>query len=160
VTDELAYKYRMSSLQAAFGRAQLARLAELIERKQQIFSWYEDRLASHPALQLNHRQPGVVNSFWMVTVVIDEALGLATRDLMQMFDDQLIDTRPFFPPLSSLGAFSNAVSAQGASERNPVAYDISSRSISLPSALALTEQQVDRVSGCLLEILRGAGSSA
>ena len=33
VTNELAYKYRMSSLQAAFGRAQLARLDELLERK-------------------------------------------------------------------------------------------------------------------------------
>ena len=153
VTNELGYKYRMSSLQAAFGRAQLARLPELIERKEQIFSWYEDRLASHPALQLNHRQEGVVNSFWMVTVAFDKDLGLGTRQLMQQFDERSIDTRPYFPPLSSLPAFGDAVSARGASERNPVAYDFGSRSISLPSALALTEQQVDRVCESLFEII-------
>ena len=160
VTNELGYKYRMSSLQAAFGRAQLARLPELIERKEQIMAWYEDRLASHPALQLNYRQAGVVNSFWMATVVVDEALGLGTRDLMHRFDEQSIDTRPFFPPLSSLPAFADAVSTRGASERNPVAYDVAKRSISLPSALALTEQQADRVSECLVAILSEAASNA
>ena len=38
VTDEIGFKYRMSSLQAAFGRAQLARLDELLGKKQQIFA--------------------------------------------------------------------------------------------------------------------------
>ena len=45
VTEELGYKYRMSSLQAAFGRAQLQRIDELLARKRQIFGWYEERLA-------------------------------------------------------------------------------------------------------------------
>jgi perosamine synthetase len=156
VTNELAYKYRMSSLQAAFGRAQLARLPELIERKQQIYSWYEERLASHPALQLNHRQVGVVNSFWMVTVAFDKQLGLGTHELMQRFDEHSIDTRPYFPPLSSMPAFDHVANTKGASERNPVAYDFASRAVSLPSALALTEQQVDRVCGCLFEIMSAA----
>ena len=45
VTDEIGYKYRMSSLQAAFGRAQLSRIDELLNKKKQIFRWYEARLA-------------------------------------------------------------------------------------------------------------------
>ncbi|MCU1500727.1 MAG: DegT/DnrJ/EryC1/StrS family aminotransferase, partial [Ilumatobacteraceae bacterium] len=64
VTNELAYKYRMSSLQAAFGRAQLARLPELLDRKAQIFGWYEQRLADLPGIRLNHRDPAVHNTFW------------------------------------------------------------------------------------------------
>jgi dTDP-4-amino-4,6-dideoxygalactose transaminase len=50
-------------------------------------------------------------------------------------------------------AFVHVANTKGASERNPVAYDFASRSVSLPSALALTEQQVDRVCGCLFEIM-------
>ena len=40
VTDEVAFKYRMSSLQAAFGRAELTRIDELVDKKRQIFDWY------------------------------------------------------------------------------------------------------------------------
>ena len=42
---EVAYKYKMSSLQAALGLAQLERVDELIERKRQIFSWYKRELS-------------------------------------------------------------------------------------------------------------------
>jgi dTDP-4-amino-4,6-dideoxygalactose transaminase len=37
---EVAYKYKMSALQAAFGLAQLERIEELVARKRKIFPWY------------------------------------------------------------------------------------------------------------------------
>lgn len=156
VTHELAYKYRMSSLQAAFGRAQLARLPELLERKAQIFEWYEERLVDLPGVRLNRRDPSVHNTFWMVTAVVDDAYDLQTRSLMGAFDDRGIDTRPFFPPLSSLGAFAGYDTVRGARERNPVAYDIASRAINLPSAMKLVEDDVERVCAAFREILVGA----
>jgi perosamine synthetase len=156
VTNELAYKYRMSSLQAAFGRAQLARLPELLERKAQIFGWYEERLADLPGVRLNHRDPSVHNTFWMVTAVVDGAYELPTRELMAAFDERGIDTRPFFPPLSTLGAFAGYDTVRGARERNPVAYDIGRRAINLPSAMKLVERDVDRVCAAFREILVGA----
>ena len=41
----VAYKYKMSSMQAALGLAQLERIEELVSRKRQIFSWYREHLA-------------------------------------------------------------------------------------------------------------------
>ena len=38
--SEVAYKYKMSSMQAALGLAQLERIGELAERKREIFAWY------------------------------------------------------------------------------------------------------------------------
>lgn len=157
VTDELAYKYRMGSLPAAFGRAQLARIDELIARKRQIFEWYEARLAEVPGVQLNHRNPAIDNTFWMVTAIVDRGYGLRTRDLMQRFEDQQIDTRPFFPPLSSLRALARYESVAAARERNLVAYDVADRAINLPSALILDEGQVDRVCGTFRAILDSSG---
>ena len=145
VTDEIGYKYRMSSLQAAFGRAQLSRIDELLDKKKQIFRWYEARLGDIPGIRLNYAPAGVANTFWMVTVVVDDSYGLSTRQMMESFDRQGIDTRPFLPPLSSLGAFSAYDTVSGAADRNPIAYDIAARSINLPSALMLDETQVDRV---------------
>lgn len=145
VTDEIGFKYRMSSLAAAFGRAQLARIDELVAKKRQIFRWYESRLAELPGIRLNVEPPGVTNAFWMVTVVVDPSYGLTTRQMMASFDRHGIDTRPFLPPLSSLAAFSDHDTKCAGAEHNPIAYDIASRSINLPSALVLDEARVDRV---------------
>ena len=60
-------------------------------------------------------------------------------------DEHGIDTRPFFHPMSKLPAYADNPSAKGAGARNPVAYDISPRSINLPSAMRLTEADIDRV---------------
>jgi len=160
LTDEIGYKYRMSSLQAAFGRAQLRRVDELLDKKRRIFEWYEARLAGTAGLSLNARPEGVHNTFWMVTAVLDRSYGLGTRELMRRFDEARIDTRPFFSPLSSLRAFSTQPGVRDASERNPVAYDLCERSINLPSALMLDEHQVDRVCTVLTEMLRASEACA
>jgi perosamine synthetase len=145
VTSEIAYKYRMSSLQAAFGRAQLARIDDLVDKKQRIFQWYEDRLGDIPGIGLNPRQPGVTSTFWMTTVVLEPSYRLSTRELMGLFDEHGVDTRPFLPPLSSLPAFADLGETVRAATENVVAYDLAQRSINLPSALNLTEAQVSRV---------------
>jgi perosamine synthetase len=145
VTDEIGYKYRMSSLQAAFGRAQLSRIDELLNKKKQIFRWYEARLGDIPGIRLNYDRPGVTNTYWMVTAVVDDAYALSTRQMMDWFDRQAVDTRPFLPPLSSLAAFSTHDTICGGADHNPIAYDIAARSINLPSALMLDEGHVDRV---------------
>jgi perosamine synthetase len=152
-TEQLGYKYKMSSLQAAFGRAQLHRIDELLARKRQIFDWYAARLGDVPGLELNPTVPGMHNTYWMVTVVVDRSYGLETRELMARLDEADIDSRPFFPPLSSLPAFAGYATARDARERNVVAYDLSARSVNLPSALMLTEEDVDRVCETLLSIL-------
>lgn len=152
-TDEIGFKYRMSGLQAAFGRAQLSRIDELLDKKKRIFGWYDERLNDIPGIRLNYDRPEVTNSFWMVTLVVDRSYGLSTNEMMQYFDQHAIDTRPFLPPLSSLTAFAEYETVCGAADRNPVAYDIAARSINLPSALMLDEEQVDRVCTDLRELL-------
>ena len=87
----------------------------------------------------------MTNTFWMVTVVVDEAYGMSTRQMMGHLDRQGIDTRPFLPPLSTLNAFAAYESAAVAKRTNSVAHDIAARAINLPSALMLDEAQVDRV---------------
>jgi perosamine synthetase len=145
VTDEIGLKYRMSSLAAAFGRAQLARIKELVGKKQQIFRWYEARLADVAGIRLNVEPADVTNTYWMVTAVVDPAYGLSTPSIMEHFDIAGIDTRPFLPPLSSLAAFSAYETKGAGAYSNPISYDIAGRSVNLPSALKLDETQVDRV---------------
>ena len=74
--ERIAYKYKMSSMQAALGLAQLERIDELIARKREIFSWYRRELEGIEGVTLNHEAPGTMNTYWMVTAVLDEKYGL------------------------------------------------------------------------------------
>jgi perosamine synthetase len=155
---EVAYKYKMSSMQAALGLAQIERIEELIARKREIFGWYREELASTPGLVLNHEAPDTLNSYWMVTVVLAPGLGLRKEQVMDLMSAEGIDCRPFFHPLSSLPAYRTTATAQGASARNPVSYRISPYGLNLPSGLNLTRTLVARVCDALRRILARAAA--
>jgi len=152
---EIAYKYKMSSLQAALGLAQLERLDSLVERKREIFAWYRDILEQIKGIVLNAEPEGTVNSYWMTTALIDPAFKLNKRDVIDRLDAQGIDTRPFFYPLSSLEAYAGSPQAELAQRRNVVSYGLSPCGVNLPSGLNLTREDVDRVCGALVSILKG-----
>jgi len=151
--DQIAFKYKMSALQAALGLAQLERIDELVEKKREIFSWYADRLGDRPDVTLNHDSAQMRNSFWMVTVIVAAASGHTTRTLMSGLDARRIDSRPFFHPLSTIPAYEGHPSSVGARERNPVGYALSPYGINLPSGLQLREGDVDLVCRKFAEVL-------
>lgn len=142
--QEVAYKYKMSSMQAALGLAQTERLDELVTMKRKIFSWYEKYLQGVPA-KLNSEAPGVKNTYWMVSIVMDKKLGKTGLELTKFLKQRNIDTRPFFYPLSSLPAYENFDYAKGMDKLNPVSYDIAPRAINLPCGLDMTEDKVKTV---------------
>ena len=143
---EVAFKYKMSSMQAALGLAQLERIDELVARKREIFGWYRELLGDVPGLSLNAEPSAVVNSVWMSTVVLDDRYEITKEQMMAGLDRQAIDSRPFFYPLSSLEAYAGQEEAFRARARNVVSYAISPRAINLPSGLSLTRNEVERVS--------------
>ena len=123
--SEVAYKYKMSSMQAALGLAQLERIEELIARKRQIFAWYEKELAKVEGVMLNYEAPGTKNTYWMVTIVLHPSFGLPKERVMALLRERDIDSRPFFYPLSSVPAYEQLEQAQQAQQRNHVSYEIS-----------------------------------
>ncbi len=153
---EVAYKYKMSSMQAALGLAQLERLDELMIRKREIFGWYKDRLATTSGLILNPEPVSTRNAYWMVTVVLDPKLGIEKDELITKLGQKNIDCRPFFHPLSSIPAYDGTPQAQAAQSRNAVSYRITPYGINLPSGLNMTEEKVEYVCDALKAALRDA----
>jgi perosamine synthetase len=150
---EVAFKYRMSAMQAAVGLAQIERIEALVTRKKQIFDWYLADLGSVEGLQLNCEPPGTVNSYWMVTALFDPSLGLHKREVMQALSQRGIDSRPFFHPLSSLPAYAKTEQARAARRRNTVSHRIAGYGVNLPSALNLTREQVRQVCHAVKDLL-------
>ncbi|HMK10890.1 MAG TPA: DegT/DnrJ/EryC1/StrS family aminotransferase, partial [Acidimicrobiales bacterium] len=151
--EEVAFKYKMSSLQAALGAAQLDRLDELVTRKRQVFGWYRERLAAVQGVQLNCEPPGVRNSYWMTTAVVDPDFGLDKETIGKELGEHGIDTRPFFHPLSSLPAYRDLPEAARAQSTNATSRRVCAHGINLPSALRLEEDEVDYVCHHLRSLL-------
>jgi perosamine synthetase len=145
LNEEVGWKYKMSSMQAALGLAQLERLDELVEGKRRVFGWYREMLDGWNEGALNPDVPGLHNSYWMSTVVLDSRLGITKETLIAALSDCGIDSRPFFSPLSGIPAFRDAEQAKVARARNRVAYALTPYGINLPSALGLSRQDVGRV---------------
>lgn len=157
---EVAYKYKMSSMQAALGLAQLERIEELIARKREAFAWYRDELRDIEGITLNAEPDGARHVYWMVTAVFDEQLGLGKERLAAELDAAGIDTRPFFHPLSLLPAYASHPQAASGRTENPVAYRLGAHGINLPSSLALTREDVRYVATTLRAIVSRAAAVA
>ena len=142
---EVAFKYKMSAMQAALGLAQLERIEELIAKKRKIFGWYRDELSSINGLRLNQEPEGIKNSYWMVTIVLDPEYGLDKRTLIERLQAQGIDSRPFFFPLSDIPAYRDKEQARLARGRNRVAYTVSHAAVNLPSALKIEERDIETI---------------
>ena len=141
-STEVAYKYKMSSMQAALGLAQLERIDELLERKREIFSWYKEELEGCKGITLNYELPGAKNGYWMVTVVLDPSYGIEKDQLQQQLSEREIDCRPFFHPLSSIPAYEHLPQAHEARARNRISYEICPFGLNLPSGLNMTREKV------------------
>lgn len=154
---EVGYKYKMSSLQAALGLAQLERVEELVNRKREIFTWYAEELQMVEGIHLNSEAPEIKNSYWMITVIVDKEIGIEKEHFIAKLAEDYIDCRPFFYPLSMLPAYRELTNAQEAKNSNKNSYSISPFGINLPSALNLSREQVSFVCEKLKNILNYNG---
>lgn len=146
---EVAFKYKMSNVQAALGLAQLERIEELVEKKRRIFAWYRAALEGIPGVTLNHEPPGTRNTYWMVTAIFAASLKVKKETVINFLNSRGVTARPFFYPLSSLPAYGNKLGRK----LNPVAYSLAGRGVNLPSALNLKKADVDYVCTLLKQIL-------
>ncbi|MFC1780896.1 DegT/DnrJ/EryC1/StrS family aminotransferase [Planctomycetota bacterium] len=129
--ERIGYKYKMSNLQAAMGCAQIERADELVNKKREVFNWYQEYARNIPYLSWNLEPAYTKNSFWMPTIIFDNSYKIERDDLIQKMIAENICVRPFFYPLSSLPMFEDK-------EESKISYSIYNRGINLPSYFDLT----------------------
>ncbi|MEK8021806.1 MAG: DegT/DnrJ/EryC1/StrS family aminotransferase [Candidatus Parabeggiatoa sp.] len=151
---EVAYKYRMSNMQAALGLAQLERIEEIVDRKRQIFFWYQEALSEVKSIILNTEEPWIKNTYWMVTILLEQNLGITKETLIHDLKERKNDARPFFYPLSSLPAYQSK-----SKTNNKVAFSLSPLGINLPSGFNLTQEQVIYIVNALKTALKESSSN-
>ena len=150
---EVAFKYKMSAVQAALGIAQMERISDLIAQKRRIFGWYAEALRGLPRVALNAEPQQVSNSYWMVTLVPDASHGIDKFALQAALLERRIDSRPFFSRLTRLEAYRNQPEAGRFLPAVTVGDHVARCGVNLPSGYHVTEAMVGRIAAALHDIL-------
>jgi perosamine synthetase len=144
IHDEISGNYRFTNLQAAVGIAQLERLNEFVERKRSMGKYYTEALKDIKGLVLPIEKTDYANNiYWVYGIVLDKNIRIDNKLMQKLLEEQGIGSRTFFwciheqPVYKAQGLFVNDFYSN--------AEYLARKGFYIPSGLALTEEQMDRV---------------
>jgi dTDP-4-amino-4,6-dideoxygalactose transaminase len=138
--------YRLSNVLAAIGRGQMEVLEERIAARRRIHQAYKELLSDLPGITfLEEPGPEYFSNHWLTCISFsgdhDPPVPVILREALQAGD---IETRPLMKPIHMQPFFSGfPVYSRGVSE------DLFRTGLCLPSGSALTENDLERISGII-----------
>ena len=115
-------------------------IEQVLDKKRVLASWYAEDLSGLP-VTMQGEDPKCAHSHWMICILVEHA---EMRDgLREFLRSRGVETRPLFPPLHLMDMYRR----DGVSM--PVAEQLASRGVNLPSYPELSRQDVREISGYL-----------
>ena len=158
--DRIGFNYRLSDLQAAIGIAQVERLGELLDTRDNVADLYRERLTQVGAaaagenddhdIVLPCENRGDERRSWFVFVV-QLPVGVDRDAVISSLAQNGIASKAYLPCIHLLPPYRERFGFVGG--EFPIAERVSERSLALPFFTSMTESQVDRVCTALGEAL-------
>lgn len=135
---ELGYNYRMSNITAGIGRGQLKVLSRRLQRKKEIFEFYQKELACLPDIAMMPVAEGTEPNYWLSCITLSGQRR--PIDLIQALNRENTEARHLWKPmhLQPLYRDYDFIGA-GTSEK------LFLKGVCLPSDTRLTEEELGRV---------------
>ena len=130
--DAVGYNYRMPGINAALGLAQLEQLPQILEQQRALYLRYREVFDGIGFGTLRQENPGTRSNYWLQAFVLDSGSRLVRDDLIAACLESGISVRPLWKPLNTLSPYAGCPSAE-----TPVANDLYSRVVCLPSSASL-----------------------
>lgn len=132
----IGYNYRMTNVQAAIGLAQMERLNDFLDRRQELADCYIAHLSGLDEISLPQPQPGLATVAWIQNVFLKDG-GATRRDtVMASLQALEVDSRPVFYPMHVLPPYFDTTNVY------PVADKVSELGFSLPLHVGLDESNI------------------
>ncbi|OHA18458.1 MAG: hypothetical protein A2664_00755 [Candidatus Taylorbacteria bacterium RIFCSPHIGHO2_01_FULL_46_22b] len=152
IHTDVGYNYRMGNLQAAVGCGELANLSKYIEIKEKMAEKYAGLLGNIAGLRLPITLSGVKNVYWMYAILIDDQkFGMNKDALRATLKERGIDTRDFFYPPEEQPFL---IDRNLVTEKFPQTDYASKHGLYLPSGLAISDEQIERVAEEIRDIAK------
>lgn len=148
--EEIGFNYRMTNMQAALGLAQLEELDKYLETKIWMAGMYNKLLSNLEGITLPIEKTWAKNVYWMYGILIEDSFGISREQFMDELKLSRIDTRTFFVPMNKQPALLKMGLFRG--ERYPISDEIGEKGLYIPSGLAITEEQINRVCEVIIKV--------
>jgi perosamine synthetase len=158
--DRLGFNYRLTDLHAAIGIAQLERLGEMLNARDNVAALYRERLTqlgAEPAGEEDHddivlpcENQGEERRSWFVFCV-QLPPGTDRDAVIAKLGEQGVASKAYLPCIHLLPPYRERFGFEGG--EFPVAERVAERSLALPFFTSMAESQVDRVCTALAEAL-------
>lgn len=149
---ELAgFNFRMTGYQAAMGSVQLRKIDDVIKRKRQLASTYNEALSDIPGLRTPVEEEWAKNVYWMYAVTIEDS-SISRDQLVEGLADAGIQTRTFFCPMDQQPFLlkSDLLRAIPC----PVAGRLWETGLYLPSSPGLARDTIEMIGGHIRRLMR------
>ncbi|MFC4139918.1 MULTISPECIES: DegT/DnrJ/EryC1/StrS aminotransferase family protein [unclassified Microbacterium] len=147
---DVGYNYRMSNLLAALGRAQLARLDEMIARRREMRELYKQLFSEVDGVEVFGAEGDVDDNVWLTSILVDPSVtGWEPSELSAALAVVNIESRPLWKPMHVQPVFSHL-----RGEINGASESLFERGLTLPSGSALTAEQRERVVAAIGDFLK------
>ncbi len=138
----LGYNYRMDEMSAALGVVQMGRIEELLQKRQQVADWYNERLSEMPGVLPPQLVPETTRVSWFVYVArFDPRFN--RDEIAKRLIERRIPVRPYFLPIHLQPYMVERFGFKAGDF--PVTEDLGNRGLALPFSGMMTEAQVDIV---------------
>ena len=141
---------------AAIGRGQLRVLADRVTARRRINEYYREALADLPGLEFLPQAEYGQSNCWLTCITINAAeFGASREDVRQTLEAANIESRPVWKPLHLQPVFADCRIRGG-----QVAQALFENGLCLPSGSALTDTDLERVTGIIRSLHQQAAVPA
>jgi pyridoxal phosphate-dependent aminotransferase EpsN len=152
----MGYNYRLSNILAGVGRAQLQVLDERVAARRSVFNRYADQLSGLPGLALMPEAPGSLSNRWLTALTVDSATaGISVSEVLDALVQDNIEARPVWKPLHLQPLFAGSTYYPHQVGES-ISEQLFATGLCLPSGSSLTEEEQDRVTGCIMDTWEAA----
>jgi perosamine synthetase len=126
IHDEVGYNFRMPSINAALGLAQLLKLRTFLKAKRKLFYKYIN------GISLFKEPKNAKSNYWLQTLILDKKNSKFKNKILKEFHKKKVFSRPTWQLISDLKPYRNNQKMDLS-----IARDIYKRSINIPSSQKL-----------------------
>ena len=138
----LGYNYRLDEMSAALGVTQLARIEELLRKRERVAHMYDERLAGMAGVSLPCHAPTTTRPSWFI-YVIRLAPKIDRNRVIARLEEKGVPARPYFSPIHLQSFYRERF---GYREGDfPITEAVARSTLALPFSGVMTEQQVTYV---------------
>lgn len=142
--DEIGFNYRLTNLQAALGLAQLEKIEEFIQTKEENYKLYSDNLKDIDGLEMQKFNKSVRSNYWFYGLYIGDGYPLNREETLKLLSSKKVQARPVWGLINEQKPYISSQTYKIVKAKNYVKHVLN-----IPCSSNLSSDDVQYVIKCL-----------